>query len=52
VERLAPLRFQHINVQGTYHFTLPESVAQAIIVPFDNLPPRLKSFSKMPLREP
>jgi Tn3 transposase DDE domain len=28
VERLAPLRFQHINVQGTYHFTLPENVAQ------------------------
>ena len=28
VERLAPLRFQHINVHGTYHFTLPESVAQ------------------------
>ena len=28
VERLAPLRFQHINVQGKYHFTLPESVAQ------------------------
>lgn len=28
VERLAPLRFQHINVHGTYHFALPESVAQ------------------------
>jgi TnpA family transposase len=28
VERLAPLRFQHINVHGTYHFVLPESVAQ------------------------
>ena len=28
VERLAPLRFQHINVQGKYHFTLPESVVQ------------------------
>lgn len=28
VEHLAPLRFQHINVQGKYHFTLPESVAQ------------------------
>jgi TnpA family transposase len=28
VERLAPLRFQHINVHGKYHFTLPESVAQ------------------------
>ena len=28
VKRLAPLRFQHINVQGKYHFTLPESVAQ------------------------
>jgi TnpA family transposase len=28
VERIAPLRFQHINVHGTYHFVLPESVAQ------------------------
>jgi hypothetical protein len=28
VERLAPLRFQHINVHGTYHFILPETVAQ------------------------
>jgi TnpA family transposase len=28
VERLAPLRFQHINVHGKYHFTLPETVAQ------------------------
>ncbi len=28
VERLAPLRFQHINVLGKYHFTLPETVAQ------------------------
>ncbi len=28
VERLAPLRFQHINVHGNYHFTLPETVAQ------------------------
>lgn len=28
VERLAPLRFQHMNVHGKYHFTLPESVAQ------------------------
>ena len=28
VERLSPLRFQHINVHGTYHFTLPETVAQ------------------------
>ena len=28
VERLAPLRFQHINVHGKYHFILPESVAQ------------------------
>jgi hypothetical protein len=28
VERLAPLRFQHINVLGKYHFILPESVAQ------------------------
>ncbi len=27
-ERLAPLRFQHINVHGTYHFTLPETVAR------------------------
>ena len=27
VARLAPLRFQHINVHGKYHFTLPESVA-------------------------
>jgi Tn3 transposase DDE domain len=28
VERIAPLRFQHINVHGTYHFVLPESVSQ------------------------
>jgi hypothetical protein len=28
VERLAPLRFQHINIHGRYHFTLPEAVAQ------------------------
>lgn len=28
VERLAPLRFQHINVHGRYHFMLPEAVAQ------------------------
>lgn len=28
VERLAPLRFQHINVHGRYHFTLPETVVQ------------------------
>ncbi|GAC1402104.1 MAG: hypothetical protein NVSMB49_17670 [Ktedonobacteraceae bacterium] len=28
VERIAPLRFQHINVHGTYHFALPESVVQ------------------------
>jgi TnpA family transposase len=28
VERIAPLRFQHINVLGKYHFTLPETVAQ------------------------
>jgi TnpA family transposase len=28
VERLAPLRFQHVNVHGKYHFILPESVAQ------------------------
>ncbi len=27
VEHLDPLRFQHINVHGKYHFTLPESVA-------------------------
>ena len=27
VEHLAPLRFQHINVHGTYHFILPETVA-------------------------
>ena len=27
-ERLAPLRFQHINVHGKYHFTLPQTVAQ------------------------
>ena len=28
VEHLAPLRFQHINVHGKYHFILPETVAQ------------------------
>jgi hypothetical protein len=28
VEHVAPLRFQHINVHGKYHFTLPETVAQ------------------------
>ena len=28
VERLAPIRFRHINVHGKYHFTLPETVAQ------------------------
>jgi hypothetical protein len=28
VERLSPLVLQHMNLQGTYHFTLPESVAQ------------------------
>ena len=28
VERLALLHFQHINVHGKYHFTLPETVAQ------------------------
>lgn len=28
VERLAPLRFQHINVHGRYHFPLPEAVVQ------------------------
>jgi Tn3 transposase DDE domain len=28
VERLSPLVFHHINVQGKYHFTLPEEVAQ------------------------
>src|SRR5205814_6937735 len=27
IERLAPLRFQHINVHVTYHCVLPESVA-------------------------
>ncbi len=28
LEHLAPLRFQHINVHGKYHFILPETVAQ------------------------
>ena len=28
VERLSPLSYQHINVHGRYHFTLPESVAR------------------------
>ncbi len=28
IERLSPLTLQHMNLQGTYHFTLPESVAQ------------------------
>jgi hypothetical protein len=28
VERLSPLTLQHINLQGTYHLTVPESVAQ------------------------
>lgn len=27
IERLSPLTLQHINLQGTYHLTLPESVA-------------------------
>lgn len=29
IERLSPLTLQHMNLQGSYHFTLPESVAQA-----------------------
>ncbi len=33
-ERLAPLRFQHINVHGAYHFVLPESAAQGHHRPF------------------
>jgi hypothetical protein len=28
IERLSPLTLQHMNLQGTYHFILPESVAQ------------------------
>jgi TnpA family transposase len=28
VERLSPLVFHHINLQGKYHFTLPEEIAQ------------------------
>ncbi len=28
IERLSPLTLQHINLQGTYHLTLPESVVQ------------------------
>lgn len=28
IERVSPLVLQHINLQGTYHLTLPESVAQ------------------------
>jgi Tn3 transposase DDE domain len=28
IERLSPLTLQHMNLQGTYHLTLPESVAQ------------------------
>ncbi len=28
VERLSPLVLHHINLQGKYHFTLPEGVAQ------------------------
>ena len=28
VERLSPLTLHHINLQGTYHLTLPEDVAQ------------------------
>jgi hypothetical protein len=27
VERLSPLVFHHINLQGKYHFTLPEEIA-------------------------
>ncbi|WP_161982368.1 Tn3 family transposase [Dictyobacter alpinus] len=34
VERLAPRRFQHINVHRTYHFVLLESVAQCHHRPF------------------
>jgi len=37
VERLAPLRFQHINVHGKYHFTLPETVAQGYRHPLRQL---------------
>jgi hypothetical protein len=32
--RQYPLSLQHINVHGTYHFTLPESVAQGYRRPF------------------
>jgi TnpA family transposase len=28
IERLSPLTLQHMNLQGTYHLTLPEAVAQ------------------------
>jgi hypothetical protein len=28
IERLSPLTLQHMNLQSTYHWTLPESVAQ------------------------
>ena len=28
VERLSPLGTRHINLEGKYHFTLPETVAQ------------------------
>ena len=28
VERLSPLGTRHINLEGKYHFTLPETVVQ------------------------
>jgi hypothetical protein len=28
IERLSPLGTRHINLEGKYHFTLPETVAQ------------------------
>jgi hypothetical protein len=37
VERLAPLRFRHINVHGKYHFTLPETVVQGHLRPLQPL---------------
>lgn len=46
VERLAPLRFRHINVHGKYHFTLPEIVAQGHHRPLRPLHHLLKSFSR------
>jgi len=33
VERLAPLRFSQSMSMATYHFVLPESVAQSLIAP-------------------